>query len=862
MNKFNSHSPFLSIASIFSSAELPWVRSPSCGKRFTLGLFAAVGISSILGCGGQLSSGAGSDANAVDSQVTEVMSGMSLEQKVAQMIQAEIKYITPEDIRRYGLGSILNGGGSWPNDNKHATQAEWVALADAYHEASLDTSEGSAGIPIMWGTDAVHGHNNVIGATLFPHNIALGAAGDAELMRAIAGATAREVKATGIDWIFAPTVAVAEDMRWGRAYESYSADPAVVADYADEVVKGMQGEGIVATAKHFIGDGGTWRGVDQGDTRNDLVSLIDTHGQGYVTAIDANVMTVMASFNSWNGDKLHGSKTLLTDVLRDQLGFDGFVISDWNGIGQVVGCTNDSCPQAINAGVDMVMAPEDWKALLENTIAQVNSGEISGERVDEAVRRILTIKFKSGIMTRGLPSERAKGLESVIGSPAHRAIAAEAVRKSLVMLKNDDQLLPLSGKQSVLVVGDGADNIGQQSGGWTITWQGTGNQNADFPGATSILDGVRTRVEQAGGTVLDTLSEETMQTADVAIVVFGETPYAEGQGDIPTLEWQRGDKRDLALLKTLQAENIPTVAVFLTGRPMWVNAEINASDAFVVAWLPGSEGAAVSDVLFKSDDELVGYDMHGRLPFAWPGQDLNLLESGAPVSSTVFPMGYGLSYRDVAGPMLMLDEEAISKVEKLEKPIFTGATRAPWELYLGDSADWRQPVSSNKMSSQKGEVTLSAIDNDVQEDARRLIWSGTSGDASQFYWQSQLPVDLTTLRDVGAVVEMTYRLNQPPTADVSLRMDCRWPCSGAIEIAKRLEAGTTDDWQTLSIPLICFEKAGAKLAEIDTPFLLSTTGQLGLDIARVTIAQVDLEDALENSVSEDSKMQCQSWLAQ
>ena len=830
--------------------------------KISVNAVAAVSIAMMVGCNGQSTESLSSEADDIDAQVTALMSSLSLEQKVAQMIQAEIKYVTPDEVRRYGLGSVLNGGGSWPYDNKQATQAEWLALADAYHEASVDTSAGSAGIPIMWGTDAVHGHNNVIGATLYPHNIALGAAQDSHLMRAIAAATAREVKATGIDWIFAPTVAVAQDMRWGRTYESYSANPALVADYADDVVEGMQGEGIVATAKHFIGDGGTWRGEDQGDIQTDLASLISTHGQGYVSAIDADVMTVMASFNSWNGDKLHGSQTLLTDVLRGQLGFDGFVVSDWNGIGQVAGCANDSCPQAINAGVDMLMVPEDWKALLANIVAQVNAGVISNARIDEAVRRILTIKYKSGIMTRGLPSERAKGLESVIGSPAHRAIAADAVRKSLVMLKNDDQLLPLSGNQSVLVVGDGADNIGLQSGGWTITWQGTGNQNNDFPGASSILDGVRAQVAQAGGTVLTTLSDVAMQAADVAIVVFGEIPYAEGQGDIPTLEWQRGEKRDLALLRTLQAQNIPTVAIFLTGRPLWVNAEINASDAFVVAWLPGSEGAAVAEVLFESTDESAIYDMQGRLPFAWPAQDVSALEFGEPVRSTVFPMGYGLSYSDAADPMLMLDEIAVSQVEKLEKPIFTGATRPPWAIFLGDSADWRQPVNGNNMSSRQGDLNFSTIDNAIQEDARRLVWSGKSGDLSQFYWQSLLPVDLTALRDLDAALSLTYRLSQRPTADVLLRMDCRWPCSGMIEIGSHLLVSDAEAWQTLSVPLVCLEKAGADLAKIDTPFLLATAGQLSLDIARVTIAAPKADNSLAAALDADVDAQCQSWLTQ
>ena len=367
---------------------------------------------------------------------------MTIEQKVGQMIQGEIRDVTPEDVRAYGLGSVLNGGGSFPQENKYATVEDWVALADAYYTASMDTSGGGAGIPIVWGTDAVHGHNNVMGATLFPHNIGLGATRDTELVSQIIGATAREVKATGIDWIFAPTVAVAKDARWGRTYESFSSDPQIAASFVAPIVDAMQAEGIASTAKHFIGDGGTLRGDDRGETSLPLEQLVAIHGQGYVEAIDKDVMSVMSSFNSWYGDKIHGSKAILTDLLRGDMGFEGMVVSDWNGVGEVLGCTNDNCAQAVNAGIDMVMVPADWKTLYNNMLEQVASGEISEARIDEAVSRILVMKIKAGLFTRGLPSQFAAEYRDQIGHTDHRAIAREAVRKSQVLLKNNQQLLP------------------------------------------------------------------------------------------------------------------------------------------------------------------------------------------------------------------------------------------------------------------------------------------------------------------------------------------------------------------------------------------------------------------------------------
>jgi beta-glucosidase len=589
----------------------------------------------------------------IESHVESMLSQLTLEQKVGQMVQAEIRYVTPVEVGKYQLGAVLNGGGAFPNNEKHSSVQDWIDLADAFYRASRDTSNGGSGIPVLWGTDAVHGHNNVMGATIFPHNIGLGAANDEGLIRRIGAATAREVAATGIDWTFAPTLAVVKDLRWGRSYESYSSQSALVARYAKAIVEGIQGNAaelhaddtkVLATAKHYIGDGGTNQGIDRGDTRVSLDELLDQHGQGYVSAIDAGVQTVMASYNSWNGDKVHGSKFLLTDVLKEQMGFDGIVVSDWDAVEEVNGCSDKSCAKAINAGVDMIMVPENWKALLQNTIRQVKGGEIPMSRIDDAVRRILRVKVRAGMFAKAAPSERSVVGGQFVGHPDHRAIAREAVRKSLVLMKNDGGLLPLFADQNVLVAGDGAHNIGKQSGGWSVTWQGTETSNADFPGGTSIYDGIRGAVVAAGGTTR--LSEDGSYDVrpDVAIIVFGEEPYAEGEGDVNSLEYQAKEKNDLALLNKLRAAGIPVVSVFLSGRPMLVDEELDSSDAFVAAWLPGSEGGGVADVLFRNAEGQIAHDFSGKLSFDWPRERLSASLVEGPAEYLRYPTGFGLRY--------------------------------------------------------------------------------------------------------------------------------------------------------------------------------------------------------------------------
>jgi beta-glucosidase len=779
----------------------------------------------------------------LEARVDALLDSLTLEQKVAQMIQGEIRHMTPEDVRRYGIGSVLNGGGAFPNNDQHASVKDWLDLADAYHQASVDTSLGGAGIPIIWGTDAVHGHNNVIGATLFPHNIGLGAARDPQLAANIAAATAREVKATGIDWIFAPTVAVAKDYRWGRTYESYGADPALVAAYAGPVVQAMQEVGVLATAKHFIGDGGTWGGEDQGDTRVDLPTLLTEHGTGYWAAIDADVGTVMASFNSWNGVKVHGDKRLLTDVLKQDMGFDGFVVSDWNGHGQIPGCSNQQCAQAINAGVDMIMVPKAWLPLLRNTIKQVQSGEIPESRIDDAVRRILRVKLRMGLMTRGLPSERASGLSGAIGSDSHRALARDAVRRSMVLLKNEARVLPLDPGGRYLVAGVAADDIGRQSGGWTITWQGTGTDREDFPGATSILDGIRAAVSVAGGEVI---TEQVWQEQgfgqkqprlDAVIMVFGEAPYAEGQGDIDSLAWQQRDRRDLKVLAKYRELGVPVVSVFVTGRPRWVNAEINASDAFVVAWLPGSEGAGIADLLIQ-DREQPRYDFAGRLPFAWPDHDVNPADVNAPVEAAAFPVGYGLSLEEDAA-ITALSETAMGKPKATEWVLFAGSVHEPWRMLAVGPDGKPAPVGPAGAHAIDHNLSVSAFDYRLQEDARRIVWPGTGHHALQI--GSETPADLSKWLVRGGVLEIELRLMKRPTESVQVAMfdagaNQGADASGVLDATDAFMA-LEERWQRLAIPLACFDEWGTDIERVTTPLHIATAGDMVLDIARAAVRE-------------------------
>jgi beta-glucosidase len=735
---------------------------------------------------------------ALEKRIDSLLARMTIEQKVGQVIQPSITTITPADVRNYGFGSVLNGGGGWPGDVRKATPKDWLALADAFYEASMDNSSGRLAIPVMWGVDAVHGHNNIVGATLFPHNVGLGAMRNPQLIRKIGEVTAAEMRATGQDWNFSPTVAVARDDRWGRAYESWSEEPAVVREYAEEMIKGLQGAPrsksflgpgkVIATAKHFLGDGGTANGKDQGDTLATEVELRDIHGAGYVGALRGGVQVVMASYNTWHGRKMHGVGELLTDVLKKRMGFDGLIVGDWNGHGQVTGCTNDSCPQSFNAGLDIFMVPEDWKKLYENTVAQVKSGAISQARLDDAVRRILRVKYRAGLFTAGKPSSRPLGGDfSVIGSPAHRAVARQAVRESLVLLKNNGGVLPIRGNRNVLIAGDGADSIAKQSGGWTLTWQGDGNTNADFPGGTSIGAGILAAVQAAGGKAAISADGSFTDKPDVAVVVFGEDPYAEFQGDRQTVIYE-GEK-DLALLRKLKGAGIPVVSVFLSGRPLWVNPHLNASDAFVAAWLPGTEGGGVADVLIAAADGRPRHDFKGRLSFSWPKLPTqSVLNRGGAGYDPLFAYGFGMTYADRAElPQLTVD---MTGVDQSRPDVYVVEGRA--------AGAWRLDQTPSLIGLSAGR-----------------------------------PLDLSRESNGNLALALRLMLRQAPAQPVTLRVG-----SGTVDVTAMLRALPLNEWSTIRVRLRCFADRGTDMTKVDVPFQLSTQGELALSVSDVRLVPV------------------------
>ncbi|WP_284500635.1 glycoside hydrolase family 3 protein [Microbulbifer litoralis] len=791
----------------------------------------------------KLTSGIAKDP-AIETRIDELLGRMSTEEKVGQLIQVEIRTATPEEVGKYHVGSILNGGGAFPNNDKHASVADWVELADAYYQASTNTSDGGVAVPVIWGTDAVHGHNNVIGATLFPHNIALGATRNPELMREIGAATAAEVSATGIDWIFAPTLAVVRDDRWGRTYESYSEDPEVVRNYGGELVEGLQGapgsdellhgKHVIGTAKHFLADGGTENGIDRGDAIMSEDELMQIHAQGYFSAIEAGVQTVMASFSSWNGKKMHGHKYLMTDVLKNRLGFDGFIVGDWAGHQFVNGCSNVSCPQAINAGLDMFMATDpSWKELYKNTLAQVKSGEIPAERLNDAVRRILRVKLRAGLFEAGAPSQRPyAGDESLIGAPEHRAIARQAVRESLVLLKNKGDLLPLAREQRVLVTGDGADNIGKQAGGWSVTWQGTGNRNSDFPGATSVYDGIAEVVEASGGSAELSGDGSFEQKPDVAIVVFGEDPYAEMQGDVSNLDY-RGE-RDLALMKRLREQGIPVVSLFITGRPLWVNPEINASDAFVTIWQLGTEGGGIADVIFRNSAGQVNHDFKGKLTFSWPDDARPQVRNrGQNEELAQFNYGYGLTYRDGGQLAALPEDSGLEQGDGNEAlAVFNGRALDPWKFEVTDVGNNRQVISSSVAKLQG--IRVQSVDRNVQEDSRRLQWTGEGNAVAGFFANSR--TDLSSyLGNRGALV-FDVKVDSAPSDTVNLGINCGMDCGAEQSITELLKGAAPGEWKTVAVDLQCMAEGGAKMDMVLSPFYVRTAGALDLTIHDIHIA--------------------------
>lgn len=742
-----------------------------------------------------------------EAAITALLSRMTLEQKVGQLVQADISAIKPSDLERYPIGSILAGGNSGPYGNERADAAKWAQLVEEFRSASRKA--GSA-IPILFGVDAVHGHSNLPGATIFPHNIGLGAANDDEMINRIGQATAAEISASGIEWTFAPTLAVPQDYRWGRTYEGYAADPKLVSRYARAMTLGLQGDliaekplaanRVAATAKHFLADGGTADGRDQGDALIGEEELVEKHAQGYPAAIDAGALTVMASFSSWNGAKHHGNKSLLTDVLKDRMGFAGLVVGDWNGHGQIPGCSNTNCPEAINAGLDLFMAPDSWKGIYDSTLAAARDGRIPAARIDDAVRRILRVKFKVGLMGE-TPVQR--GNPALIGTTEHLALAREAVAKSLVLLKNNDAALPVRAGAKLLIAGSGAENMAMQAGGWTITWQGTDTSAADFPKGQTVGRALADAVSANGGTAEISKDGSFQAKPDIAVLVLGERPYAEFEGDVPHLAFQINPD-DEKLIVQLKEQNIRVVALFLSGRPLFTGKLINQVDAFVAAWLPGTQAQGIADVLVAGRDGKTVRDFTGRLPFAWPA------DARSPIVKPLFPAGYGLSYAKGANLGRVNETPGINISSNVHRTQFMlrGKVPAPWRLV------------------RDGSVSARAVDMGAQENGTQFSWNQNGALAIE-----GLAVDLSAQADKGDSLLVEWRIDKKATGPVMLSL-----AGKEFDMRQTLESAPADAIIQTRIPLRCFKAKGANLKAVGSAIRIQADKGL---VASVRSVQID-----------------------
>jgi beta-glucosidase len=752
------------------------------------------------------------------------------------MTMAELNFITPAEVKQYHIGALLESGDGYLDGDKHATVAQWLERLDQYYLASVDSRDGGVNIPILWGTDAVHGHSKVIGATIFPHNIALGATRNAELVRQVSAATALETRVLGKDWTFAPEVSVTRDDRWGRTYEGYGEDAQWVAKLGQASIEGLQGQlgsqgqanahfmngkQVMATAKHYIGDGGTENGVDRANNSASEKDLIATHAPGYFTAVQSGVLSIMASHSSWQNTRMHGHDYLINTILKERLGFDGFVVGDWDSHALIPGCTNINCPAAAIAGLDMFMVPIKWKGFIETTVQQVKDGVIPEARINDAVTRILRAKYRAGLMDETKPSARAfAGKTEFLGSPEHIALARQAVRESAVLLKNNNKALPLNPASKVLVVGRAASDIGQQTGGWTLSWQGTGNKLEDFPKAQTILQGIEAHVKNAGGKFEYAANGNYSSKAggtkpDVAIMVFGEQPYAEWFGDIKTLAWQPLDHTDALMLEKLKADGIKVISVFLSGRPLWLNREINASDAFIAAWQPGTQGAGISDLLFTDNNGKIAYDFTGKLPLSWPKfANQYQLNIGDKNYDPLFPFGYGLSYAKPGKNLPKLDDAIGNALDgiALDTPLLKATAIAPWQLTANGTTYQGKAINTAALSlapaQQEGEDNVSLVSTSAVDFSEHLTNNAVI--VFDFYRQSAA--------------------TQPVYAEFSDGTK-----SHKIDISEKFNAAPLNNRNRLSIDTLCLKEAGLDLSHMTQSFSLVTSGTLNVNIANIQI---------------------------
>lgn len=828
----------------------------------------------------------------IEERVADIVAQMTLGEKVGQMIMPEYRQITPKEAKLYKIGSVLNGGGGWPNENKHASAMDWALQSDQYWIA-LDEAYAGRGfkIPFLWATDAVHGNNNVYGATLFPHNIGLGAANNPELLFEIGRVTAKEVAATGLDLTFAPTVATPRDYRWGRVYEGYSEIPDITYQYASAIVQGLQGNEkelssesqVLSTVKHWLGDGGTYNGIDRGINYNTEDHLRNIHAMGYFSALEAGAQVVMTSFNSWQNNhkdksttateisndrfgKLHGSHYLITGVLKEKMGFDGIVVTDWNGHGEVKGCTNMSCPKAVNAGNDLFMVTDnkDWKAFYKNVIHQVKDGQISMERIDDAVTRILRVKMRAGLWEKPRPSYRLlAGEQQLLGAIEHRKVARQAVSESLVLLKNENQILPLEKENhSYLVVGSAANDIQKQSGGWTLTWQGNENKLQDFTHATTVLEAFKKVV---GGKHVYTDPNQASMDA-IAVVVIGEDPYAEMYGDIKahqTLaysELKPSYAKDLQLIEQLKKKGFNVVTVLFSGRPLYINPELALSDAFVAAWLPGTEGSGITDVLFAKN----GADFTGKLSYSWPNSKCMTtinnsshtipryqvpdFEQDTKTFVPLFPYGYGLTYsskpKASTNPALFMDKRqwGCGETKAKDRPttdleIFSReATMTFVPKMSGQVTKWKGTFISRSKKIDIGSASSLPLNYKHQQDALRMDFGKQL--PVQFYLQTpdKRGIDMRHYLAANSTLEFDIAVKGAIPKSLKLASHCVYPCGAMASIQKELKAivdASSSEWVTMKVPLHCLADNGVNFSSINTPFLLYSDEPFTFDIGEI-----------------------------
>jgi beta-glucosidase len=832
----------------------------------------------------------------IEQQVNDILVQMTLEEKIGQMIQPDLRGVTPEEATQYKLGSILNGGGAWPNENKHSTAQDWAKEADKYW---LAVEEAFANrpfrIPFMWATDAVHGHNNAFGATVFPHNIGLGAARDPELIRRIGEVTAKEIVATGLDWTFAPTVATPRDLRWGRVYEGYSEDPEITYVYASEMVKGLQGDSenlksdhkVISNVKHWVGDGGTQSGIDRGVNAYSEDNLRNIHAVGYFSGLEAGAQVVMSSFNSWTDQanydhcievgevynhKIHGSRYLLNDVLKDKMGFDGIVVTDWHGHAEVSKCTGGDASYAITAGNDVLMIPvrEHWQKVYQQTLNDVQAGVIPMARIDDAVTRILRVKQRAGLWQKAMPSARSlAGNQQLLGAPEHREVARDAVRKSLTLLKNNDNILPLPSSTKVLLTGSAADDLQKQSGGWNLTWQGDENTLADFPGATTTRMALESVLGKENVLFDPELSSE-FSAGDTAIVVFGEDPYAEMMGDIKawqTLEFaslKRSYKKDVDKINRLHAAGVKVISLFFSGRPLYLNEEINKSEAFIAAWLPGSEGMGIVDVMIGDQQGQPNYDFKGTLSYSWPMKKRSATVHRIPPHiknyvlpeneldpagehAPLFSYGYGLNYSDPTRAQdldldaipLDIDTDNVEGKAAVHNLELYGikSTIGDFQLKVADSEIW-----IGAEVSRNGPVEMMGLDTkpynyQQQQDAVELTFKGQFG--AVYIQTGDGNVDDFNGYANGSI-NFQLLVKEQPTQPVMFAVQ-KWtnyddPTDVVmLDISSQI-VDTKEGWIDVSIPVQSLISLGVDLSYLDTPFMLFTKGQFKTALANITWA--------------------------